>query len=115
MARTGVFAQKTFADKVADNLTGWETVSNSPDFCLDWQTDSWVAAARAKLGSPALDQCYGFKIWPALNHDYSAENMVIQKLAEWLSASGDIGNRIKDLPDGTQVRLIIKHAKQEPS
>lgn len=96
------------AEKIADDVSALESVRASDEFRTDWEVSHWVAEAKGRFGNLALGQCYCFKVFPLLNGDYSLENMEIMSLTEWVSVSGDIGNQIKDLPDGTQIRLVVK-------
>lgn len=50
-------------------------------------------------------QCYGFKQPPVLGGRYTLDNISPIPLVEYLCASGHIHEQLKDLPDGTSVRL----------
>lgn len=77
------------------------------DFREDWEFAEPAAAAAAALGPLAIGQCYGFKVWPVLGGGYDEGNYVIKLLEEWLSASGQVGRQVKDMPDGTRVEIKV--------
>lgn len=93
------------ATRLADSAAALVALSADDDFKTDWEVESWIEAAKAKLGPLEQRQCYGFRIWPVLGAEYSADNMAIKALLEWLAASGDVGRQVKDLPPGARIRL----------
>src|SRR5262245_8706126 len=86
------------AKRVAESVAQLTTSMTDEDFALDWTAAAWCEAAVAALGPLGPGQCYGFRVWPVLGADYSADNMVIKNLADWLAASGHVGQQVKDLP-----------------
>jgi hypothetical protein len=57
---------------------------------------------------PSEGHCYSFVIPPLLGGQYSVENSVTLRIAEHYSVYASIHQQIKDLPDGTEVRLKVK-------
>jgi hypothetical protein len=55
----------------------------------------------------APDRCYGFKIPPVLGGSYDLENVAACNLAVYFSMLADIQRQIKDVPDGTPVKLVV--------
>lgn len=81
---------------------------------LDSQrTDEWllpglVDALRAQGKVLNANQCYTYAILPIFEEgSYSVENMHPVSAAEHFSMTGEVHERIRKLPEGTQVRLII--------
>ena len=61
-----------------------------------------------KLGmSLEVGQCYGFKVPPLFGGDYDPENIAPIDLAQNYAFLADIWSQTKDMPNGTQVRLVI--------
>jgi hypothetical protein len=56
-----------------------------------------------KLGS---GQCYGLKP-NAIFKPYEAENIYVATLVEYVSFMGNFHHQIKDLPDGSPIRLRV--------
>jgi len=50
-------------------------------------------------------ECYGYRVPPVLGGDYHGDNRVPISAREHLGFCGYIQNQIKELPDGTQVKL----------
>jgi len=79
---------------------------------IDDNADDWLmiplvdqcVQAGLKL---ATGQCYSFKVPPVLGGQYDVSNTHVCNISVHYSLLGQIHNRIKDLPDGTQVRFRI--------
>lgn len=94
------------AEQAAGSAANLDALRTDPEFQADIAAvQQWATAAEAALGPLAPGQCYGFKIWPALGGDFSTENLVIKSLLDWVGASGSVANQIKDLPEGTPVKI----------
>jgi hypothetical protein len=52
-------------------------------------------------------RCYGFRIPPVLGGSYDLENVVTISQVERYSVMADICRQIKDVPDGTRVKLVV--------
>lgn len=52
-------------------------------------------------------QCYGFKVPPLFGGEYEPENIAPIDLAQNYAFLADIWSQTKEMPDGTQVRLVI--------
>ncbi len=55
------------------------------------------------------DRCYCYKVPPMLGGRYTFENVATIGIAEHYAFLGDIWRQTRDLPDGTQIRLVVKH------
>ena len=53
-------------------------------------------------------QCYAFIQIPVLGGDYVFENVAVRDVVDQYAALGPIFEKLKDLPDGTQVSFEIK-------
>lgn len=51
--------------------------------------------------------CYGYGLSPVLGGDYTVENTIILPIEEHYAVNASIHEQIKDLPDGTEVRIEI--------
>ncbi len=58
---------------------------------------------------------YGFKILPILDGSYEVDNFYVASIAEYYPFMGDIHGQIKDVPDGTQVRLKVINGPGSPN
>jgi len=59
------------------------------------------------LGDPPEGSVFTLSPIHWIDGQYSVDNMTILPLAEIVFLSGDIAHQLKDLPDGTQVRIEI--------
>lgn len=78
-----------------------------PEFVNDWLMESLVIAAEEKLGKLKLGQKYHLTIPGALGGEYAPSNIVSIPQTEQIRFSGDVGNQIETLPDGTQIELKV--------
>lgn len=98
---------------IARDQSALEQLSADLDFLEDWQMSRLVEVANAKLGPLPSDSKYYFVIPPVLGGSYSAENIQRVTLTELIGVSGSLARQINDLPDGSQIRLIIDEDKSE--
>jgi len=94
-------------EKVAGDRDEFAVLSRREDFLLDWEMTRLVEQARRKLGRLPAGRCYCLKVPAVLGGRYDAANMDTISLAELISFSGDLAEQLKDVPDGTKVRLRI--------
>lgn len=95
-----------------------ERVADSRDhFCdqidINDNTDLWLLTNlvdRCIANGLVLthNQCYGYKIPPILGGKYVFENVAPIDLSAHYSFLADIFRQTKDLPNGTQVKVIVK-------
>jgi hypothetical protein len=84
----------------------------SPDFRRTCEVTSTIRVAMddqcVRLGmSLEAGQCYGFKVPPLFGGEYEPENIAPIDLAQNYAFLADIWSQTKEMPDGTQVRLVI--------
>jgi hypothetical protein len=87
-----------FADEI-------EAGENANNWLLIPLVDRCVAAGLVLRA----DQCYGYKMPPMLGGEYVVGNVATVDLAEHYSFLADVWRQTKDWPDGTQVKIVIKH------
>lgn len=61
------------------------------------------------------DQCYGFQVPPIVGGAYSVDNMTPIGIAEYYEFIGSLHEQIRDVPDGTSIRLTIRDDETPPS
>jgi len=59
-------------------------------------------------------QCYGYKVPPVLGGEYDVRNFVPTDLSVHYSLLADIHRQIRDLPDGTKVRIVTDRETNPP-
>ncbi len=78
------------------------------DAANEWFLPGLIDALIAQGKALEEDQCYTFAIFPIFSEgSFSAENMHPASSASHFTASGDIHQSIRQLPDGAQVQLRI--------
>jgi len=99
-------------EELSCEIIAWneEEITNlwkDEDFILNWEMAALVELAEGKFGVNEIGKCFYFVIPPVLGGEYKLENMQAISLLELIGASGEIAEQIKDLPDGSQVKLVI--------
>ncbi|NOH00444.1 MAG: DUF1851 domain-containing protein [Ignavibacteriae bacterium] len=78
-----------------------------PEFRKNWEMTNLVALAEAARGEQSESRCFCLKIPSVLGGEYSSDNIGTIDVHELISFAGDLGRQIKDLPDGTTIRLNV--------
>jgi len=66
-----------------------------------------VEQAAAKLGPLTEGRKYCLKIPGPLGGEYGGENLATVPLVQLIGVSGYLAKQIKDLPDGTPIKLEV--------
>jgi hypothetical protein len=93
--------------QIAQNVDEFTTLFADDDFRIDWQMSCLVEAAKEKLGPLSAGMCYCLKIPSVIGGSYDAENFGTITLNELIAFSGSMAEQIKDLPDGSQIKIEI--------
>ncbi len=98
---TGAFEQVAQSREQFTELLGGERAD-------EWFLPGLVGVLRSQGKVLADDQCYTYAVLPIFEEgSFSAENMHPVPAAEHFTLSGDMHQRIRNLPDGAQVQVII--------
>ena len=93
--------------RIADDRDHFCTLIDLGNNANDWLMipliDRCVAAGMILRGN----QCYGYKIPPMLDGACTVENIEPTDLSVHYSLHADIYNQVKDLPDGTKIRVVV--------
>ena len=54
------------------------------------------------------DEVFSFQMLPVIGGEYSIENIVPCSISVHFANAGQICEQIKDLPDGTKVKIVVK-------
>jgi hypothetical protein len=81
---------------------------DEPGVANDWLLIPLVDQLVAGGKTLKEGECYAFIQIPMLGGDYVLENVVVRDVADQYSALGPIFEKLKDVPDGTQVSFEIK-------
>ena len=100
-----VCPEELAADVVAQNEPEFQRLRSDATFIDDWRMAPLVEKACSKLGPLPEGRCYCFKIPAVLGGAYDASNFGTISTRELISFAGDLAHQIRDLPDGSRVRL----------
>ena len=93
---------------VAHDAEEFAALWEEDDFQTDWQMEQLVGLARTKLGPLPDGRYYFLKVPAVLGGAYDADNLATITLDELIAFSGDLGEKIKDVPDGAQIEIDWK-------
>lgn len=92
---------------IAKNSVEFEILKDTEEFIIDWEMKNLIEMAYSKLGPLSTDRKYCLKIPSILGGTYTYDNFGKIKFLVLISASGSLALQIKDLPDGSKVKLIV--------
>ena len=92
-------------DQVAASVADFEAALADEINQQKWLLAEVVEALRSKGVSLGPGQCYGFCMLAVLGGAYDGDNRVAVTAREHFGFTGYLHGQIKDLPDGTQVKL----------
>lgn len=99
--------EEATCEVVADSLAELDALFVAPDFVEDWEMTRLIEIARSKLGPLKKGRKYYLVIPGIIGGKYDASNMQTLALPELIGIRGDFAKEIKDLPDGTEVRIEV--------
>lgn len=85
-------SEEEFWQQVVDDLKGWQLRALA-DECR---------GAGKMLNE---EECYAFIVPPVLGGGYTVENVWVAPRREWFSVTADLFQQIKNLPDGSHVKI----------
>lgn len=101
-----IIPEELKAEKIADNEEDFNELLNDEKFCDDWNMDFLAQVAYDTFGETRNHQCYGFKVWPAFDEgQYSAENMEVKELLDYLAQSGEVAKQFAEAPKDKKIEV----------
>ena len=101
--------EDVYCEVVAQNDAEFEQLFRNEEFLEDWHMHVLVRLAKQELGALADGRKFCLVTPGVLGGEYAASNIKIAPVTEIIRLSGGIAQQIKDLPDGTKIRLTVKH------
>jgi hypothetical protein len=93
---------------IAKTHDEYERLTQDSDFKTDWEMKTLVDLALSVLGSLNSDEKYCLKLPGVLGGEYKANNLGKITFKEQIEFAGELGEKIKDLPDGTKINFQIE-------
>jgi hypothetical protein len=93
---------------LASSAADLEEKRSQPDFIRDWEMLPLVVRAEAAHGPLAEGQVYCLVVPGVLGGKYADDNIRKISLVELLAYSGDMAHQIAGVPDGAQVKIVVK-------
>ncbi len=93
--------------RVAESRDQFADLMDVPQNANNWLMIPLIDQCVASGMSLQPGKCYGFKIPPLLGGEYALGNFVTVDLPQNYAFLADFWSQTKNVPDGTQVRLVI--------
>ncbi len=94
-------------EKVAESYEEFQNQLKDQELIHEWFLVPVVAELKEQGLELEAGKLYGFKQLPVLGGEYEANNFELTDIQVHFSFSGQIHFKLKDVPDGTQVKLNI--------
>lgn len=92
---------------ISENIIDFEIIKKTEEFSIDWEMENLIELASSKFGLLSNNEKYCLKIPSILGGTYTHDNLGKISFSELISASGNLARQIKDMPDGTEVKLLV--------
>jgi len=96
-----------YCEIVANSKEELDALSKDQEFLEDWYMKRLVDQASEKLGPLEEGYKYFLIFSGALGGAYDTSNIGKAPLIEIVRLSGELGLKIKDVPDGTQIKIEV--------
>ena len=93
-------------EKVAENITEFETKLTDNEIVEDWFLVELVAELKKSGIELTENNIYSYKTFPILGGEYLPENFEITDIEVHFEISGQIYKQVKDLPVGTKINKV---------
>ena len=93
-------------EKVAENITEFETKLTDNEIVEDWFLVELVAELKKNGIELTKNNIYSYKTFPILGGEYLPENFEITDIEVHFEISGQIYKQVKDLPVGTKINKV---------
>lgn len=97
--------EDVYCEVVAESIDAYNTLIKDPEFLDDWNMVVMVDEATKMLG-PLTEGCKYYLVIPGiLDGEYSGSNIKSAPFEKIIRFAGELGQHVKDLPDGAMVEL----------
>ena len=94
--------------RIADSREDFFIKIDQDDNANNWLAIKLIDECVAHRMILGPHQCYGFKVPPILDGEYQIDNLVPTDLAAHYSFLADIYKQTCEIPDGTEIRVVVK-------
>lgn len=94
--------------QIADNIEQFEALLDNEENVDNWFLATLVEELIKSGKTLKENEVYSFRQMPVLGGDYSIGNLEPTDISVHFSLTGQIAEKIKDLPDGTTVNIKIQ-------
>ncbi|NVJ66590.1 MAG: DUF1851 domain-containing protein [Gammaproteobacteria bacterium] len=102
-----VCPEELSAELVAETDKQVQLIFEDPAFKQDWQLLGLIDPAEEHFGKLKVGQCYCMLIPAVLGGEYSITNLRVGSVYEYLSLTGELAFKTKELEDGDSIELVI--------
>ena len=99
--------EDVYCEVVAESVDEYNILIKDEEFLEDWFMTAMVDEAEKNLGKLESSKKYYMVIAGILGGEYGGSNVQIAPLKEIINVSGKIGEKIKGMPDGTEIEIKV--------
>jgi len=97
--------EEVYCRIIADDVQAYRVAMYDREFKSDWAMEEYVEIAERKHGELKEGFKYCLKLPGVFGGEYIKENMGIVEFDKLIQFGGEMGEKIKDLPDGERIDL----------
>lgn len=99
--------EEVSCEQLSRARAGEDVLFGDAGFREDWEMTKLVELAEGLHGVQPDGRCFCLKIPCVLGGEYAVDNIMTRSVCEVVELAGDLGLKIRDLPDGAQVQLDV--------
>jgi hypothetical protein len=93
---------------IAASAKQFAEAANEPEKRRDWLLEGLAEQAAGRGCRPGKGQCVGYKVPVVFKESAAApNNLYVADLYEFVAFMGDVHKQMKDVPDGSKIRLKV--------
>lgn len=96
---------------IAESILKFKDLAKTPEKHGEWFAEQAVKAAEERGLVPGAEQCIGFSTPVVFAEGGGLDSAYVADLYEHVGFLGDIHRQIATLPDGTKIKLVVRHPK----
>ncbi len=99
--------EEVYCKVIADSIYEYNKLIQDDDFLNDWNMTVMVDEAMEMLGPLEDGYKYNMVIPGVLDGEYGGENLKTAPFIKIIEFSGELGRKIKNMPDGAEIQLKV--------
>jgi len=95
-------------NKITDSISEFQQLLKDDEAVDNWFLPELISGLVDSGITLDSDEVYSYKKLPLIGGEYSVENLEPTNISVHFAISGQIAEQVKNLPDGTPVKIVLK-------